>query len=92
MFFTLIFENHWCKIIGVCMGISFLLYLEASKWIKRMIKIITGCFEKVYEILRCIIFLQQDSVIESAKLNTEIKLLKKTLLELLNSEKKHSSY
>ena len=92
MFFTLICENHWCKIIGVCMGISFLLYLEASKWIKRMIKIITGCFEKVYEILHCIIFLQQDSVIESAKLNTEIKLLKKTLLELLQSEKKPSSY
>ena len=46
----------------------------------------------MYEILRCIRFLQQDSVLESAKLNTEIKLLKKTLLELLQSEKKPSSY
>ena len=65
-----------------------MLYLEASKWLKQMIKTIKGCFEKVYEILRCIRFLQQDSVIDGAKLNTEIKLLKKTLLELLQSEKK----
>ena len=77
MCFTLIFENYWCKLIGVFMGICFLLYLEAGKWIKRIVKTVTGCFEKVYEILRCIRFLQQDAVIESVKLNAEIEMLKK---------------
>ena len=88
MIFTLMFENYWCTVIGVCPGISFMIYCEATKWLKQMIKTIKVCFEKVYEILRCIRFLQQDTVIESAKLNTEIKLLKRTLLELLKAEKR----
>ena len=73
-------------------GISFLVCWEAGKWIKRIVKTVTGCFEKVYDILRCIRFLQQDAVIESVKLNTEIKMLTKTLVELIQSEKKPSRY
>ena len=88
MILTLMFENYLCKVIGVFLGVSFMIYCEAAKWLKRMIKTIRICFEKVYEILRCIRFLQQNNVIESAKLNTEIKLLKKTLLELLQAKKK----
>ena len=50
MIFTLMFENYWCTVIGVCLGISFMIYCEATKWLKQMIKTNKGCFEKVYEI------------------------------------------
>ena len=66
--------------------LSFMIYCEGTKWLKHMRNTIRVCFEKVYEILRCIRFLLQDNVIESAKLNTEIKKLKKSLLELLQAK------
>ena len=51
-----------------------------------MRKIIRFCFEKVYKILRCIRFLLQDNVIESAKMNTEIQAIKRSLFELLQAK------
>ena len=42
---TLIFEHFWGKIIGICLGMSFYVYLVASKWIKRIVKSVTGYFE-----------------------------------------------
>ena len=72
---TLIFEHFWGRIIGICLGMSFYVYLVASKWIKRIVESVTGYFVKVYDILCCIRFLQQDTVVETVKVNTEIKML-----------------
>ena len=85
---TLILEQFWGKLIGICLGISLYLYLVAKKWIKCVVESVTGYFTKVYDLLCCIRFVQQDGVVETVKINTEIKMLKKSLMELMKSEKK----
>ena len=75
-----------CKIAGVCLGVGFLIYCEGTRCLKHTRKIIRFCLEKVYKILRCTRFLLQENVIESAKMITEIKAIKRPLFELLRAK------
>ena len=62
MCFKLIFESFWCKIIGVFLGISFLVYWEAGTWIKRIVKKVTGCVEKY--MIFCIVYLNNNQKVK----------------------------
>ena len=67
---------------------SLYFYLAAKKWIKCVVESVTGYFTKVYDLLCCIRFVQQDGVVETVKINAEIKMLNKSLIELMKSEEK----
>ena len=85
---TLILEQFWGKLIGIFVGMSLYFYLAAKKWIKCVVESVTEYFTKVYDLLCCIRFVQQDGVVETVKINAEIKMLKKSLMELMQSEQK----
>ena len=87
MVMTLILEQFWGKLIGIFVGMILYFYLAAKKWIKGFVESVTEYFTKVYDILSCIRFVQQDGVVETVKINAEIKMLKKSLMELMRSNK-----
>ena len=82
---ALILEQFWAKIIGIMIGLCFFVYVKSKNWIESCVHSITEYFAKIYDILACIRFIQQDNVVETVKINTEIRLMKKALIEILST-------
>ena len=60
---ALILEQFWAKIIGIMLGLCFFFYVKSKSWIESCVHSITEYFAKMYDILACIRFIQQDNIL-----------------------------